>query len=66
MKLNFAITDLNEQKIGPNTSINNISLPGYSFHFDKMKSTHGGTSFFINEKYSYTKHNDLKMHNEYF
>ena len=50
-----------EHKIGLNTPINNISLPGYTFCFDETKSTHGGTGFFINEKYSYTKQSDLNI-----
>ena len=50
-----------ERKIRLNTPINNISLPGYAFCFDETKSTHGGTGFFINEKYSYTKQSDLNI-----
>ena len=61
MKLNFPIIGLNEHKIGLKTPINNISLSGYAFCFDETKSTHGGTGFFINEKYSYTKRGDLHI-----
>ena len=61
MKLNFLIKGLSEHKIGLNTPITNISLPGYAFWFDETKSTHGGTGFFINEKYSYTKRSDLNI-----
>ena len=61
MKLNFTIIGLSEHKIGLNTLINNISLPGYAFCFDETKSTHGGTGFFINEKYLYTKRSDLNI-----
>ena len=43
---------LSEPKIGLNTPINNISLPGHAFCFDETKSTHGGRGFFINEKYT--------------
>ena len=39
MKLNFPIIALSEHKIGLNTPINNISLPGYVFCFDETKST---------------------------
>ena len=59
MKLNFPVTGLSEHKLGQNTSINNISLPGYAFCFDETKSTYGGTGFFINEKYSYTRRSDF-------
>ena len=59
MKLNFSIISLSEHKIGLNTPNNNISLPSYTFFFDETKSTHGGTDFFINEKYSYTKQSEL-------
>ena len=61
MKLNFPIIDLSEHKIGLNTPINNISLPGYAFCFDETKSNHGGTGFFINEMYLYTKQSDLNI-----
>ena len=55
MKLNFPIIGLSEHKIGRNTSIYNISSPGYVFCFDETKSTHGGTGLFINKSYLYTK-----------
>ena len=61
MKLNFPIIGLSEHKIGLNTPINNISLWGYAFCYDETKSTHGGTGFFINEKYLYTKRCDLNI-----
>ena len=61
MKLNFPIIGLSELKIGLNTPANNISLPGYAFCFDETRSTHGGTGFFINEKYLYTKRSDLNI-----
>ena len=61
MKLNFPIIALSEHKIRLNTPINNISLSGYAFCFDETKSTHGGTGFFINEKYSYTKRSDRNI-----
>ena len=61
MKLNFPIIGLSEHKIGLNTPINNISLRGYDFCYDEIKSTHGGTGFFINKKYSYTKLSDLNI-----
>ena len=38
-----------------------ISLPGYAFSYDETKSTNGGTAFFINEKYLYTKQSDLNI-----
>ena len=34
---------------------------GYAFCFDQTKSTHGGTGFSINGKYSYTKRSDLNI-----
>ena len=55
MKSNFPIISLSAHKIGLNTPINNISLPGHAFCFDEAKSTHGGTGFFINKKYTYIK-----------
>ena len=61
MKLNFPIIGLSGHKIGLNTPINNISLPGYAFCLDERKITHGGTGFFINKKYSYTKQSDLNI-----
>ena len=61
MKLNFPIIGLSEHKIGLNTPINNISLRGYDFCYDETKSTNGGTGFFINKKYSYTKLSDLNI-----
>ena len=60
-KSNFPIIGLSEHKIGLNTPINNISLPGYAFCFDETKSAHGGTGFSINEKCSYTKRRDLNI-----
>ena len=50
MKLNFPIIRLSEHKIGLNTPINNISLPGDAFCCDEIKSTHGGTDFFTNDR----------------
>ena len=47
MQLRFAVIGLNEYKIGPNTSINNTSLPGYAFYFDETESTHGGTGILV-------------------
>ena len=47
MKLNFPIIGLNEHKIGLNTPINNISLPGYAFCIDETKSTHSGTGYLL-------------------
>ena len=61
MKSNFPIIGLSEHKIGLNTPINNISLPGYAFCYDETKSTPDRTGFFINEKYSYTKRCDLNI-----
>ena len=61
MKLKFPIIGLSEYKIGLNTPINNITLPGYIFCFDETKRTHGGTGFFINEKYLYTKQSELLL-----
>ena len=61
MKLNFPVIGLSEHKIGWNTPVNNISLRGHVFCSDETKNTHGGTGFFINEKYSYTKRSDLNI-----
>ena len=52
---------MGEHKIGLHTPINNMSLPSYGFCFDEAKSTHGGTVFFINKKYSYAKRSDLNI-----
>ena len=38
MKLNFPIIGMSEHKIGLNTPINNISLPGYAFCFERQKA----------------------------
>ena len=43
------------------TNFNNISLTGYTFCYDETKSTHGGTGFYINDKFSYVKRNDLNI-----
>ena len=61
IKVNFPIIGLYEHKIGSNSFINNISLPGYTFCYDETKSTHGGTGFYINDKFSYAKRNDLNI-----
>ena len=61
IKFNFRITGLCEHKIRSNSFINNISLPGYTFGCDETKSTHDGTSFYINDKFSYVKRNDLNI-----
>ena len=45
--LSLMIIGLSEHKIGLNTPINNISLPGYTFSFDETKSTHGGTGLIV-------------------
>ena len=61
MKFNFPIIGLCEHKIRSDSFINNISLPGYTFCYDETKSTHGGTGFYINDKFSYVKRNDLNI-----
>ena len=61
IKFNFPIIGLCEHKIRSNSFINNISLPGYTFCYDETKSTHGGTGFYINDKFSYVKRNDLNI-----
>ena len=60
-KFNFPIIELCEHKIRSNSFINNISLPGYTFCYDETKSTHGGTGFYINDKFSNVKRNDLNI-----
>ena len=61
MKSNFPIIGLSEHKIRSNSFINKISLPGYTFCYDETNSTYGGTSFYINDKFSYIKRNDLNI-----
>ena len=61
MKFNFPIIGLSEHKIRSNSLINNISLPGHTFSYDETKSTHGGTGFYINDKFSCIKRNDLNI-----
>ena len=61
MKFNFPIIGLCEHKIRSNSWINNISLLGYTFCFDETKSTHGSTGFYMNEKFSYIKWNELNI-----
>ena len=61
MKLNSPIIGLSEHKIGLNIPINNVFVTGYAFCYDETNSTHSGTGFFINEKYSYTKRCDLNI-----
>ena len=59
IKFNFSIIGLCEHKIRSSYFINNISLPVYTFCYDETKSTHGGIGFYINDKFSYVKRNDL-------
>ena len=61
IKFNFPIIGLCEYKIRSNSFINNISLPGSTFCYDEIKSTHGSTGFYINDKFSYVKRNDLNI-----
>ena len=61
MKFNFPIIGLCDNKIKWNSFINNISLPCYTFCYDETKSTDGGTGFYINDKFSYVKQNDLNI-----
>ena len=61
MKFNFPIIGLSEHKIRSNSFINNISLSGCTFCYDETKSTYGGTGFYINDKFSYIKWNDLNI-----
>ena len=61
MKFNFPIIGLSEYKFGSNSLINNISSPGYIFCYDETKSTHSGIGFFINEKTSFIKRENLKI-----
>ena len=62
MKFNFPIIGLSEYKFGSNSLINNISSPGYIFCYDETKSTHSGIGFFINEKTSFIKRENLKSY----
>ena len=61
IKFNFPIIGLCERNIRSNSFINNISLPCLTFRYDETKSTHGGTGFYINDKFSYAKRNDLNI-----
>ena len=61
IKFDFPIIGLCEHKIGSNSFINNIFLPCYMFCYDETKSTHGDTGFYINDKFSYIKRNDLNI-----
>ena len=61
IKFNFPIIGLCEHNIRSNSFINNISLPCLTFRYDETKSTHGGTGFYINDKFSYVKQNDLNI-----
>ena len=61
MEFNFPIIGLREHKIRSNSFINKISLPGYTFCYDETKGTHGGTGFYINDKFSYVKRNELNI-----
>ena len=61
IKFNFPIIGLCEHKIRLNSFINNISLPDYTFCHDETKSTHGSTGFYIDDKFSYVKRNDLSI-----
>ena len=47
MKFDFPVIGLNEHKIRSYSLINNICLPGYTFCYSEMKSSHGGTGFCI-------------------
>ena len=61
MKFNFPIIGLCEHKIRSNSFINNISIPGYTFCYNETKSTHGDTGFYINDKFSYAKWNNVHI-----
>ena len=61
IKFNFPIIGLCEHNIRSNSFINNISLPCLTFRYDETKSTHGGTGFYINDKFSYVKRNGLNI-----
>ena len=61
IKFNFPIIGLCERNIRSNSFINNISLPCLTFRYDETKSTHGGTGFYINDKFSYVKRNGLNI-----
>ena len=61
IKFNFPIIRLCQHNIRSNSFINNSSLPGYTFCYDETKRTHGGTGFYINDKFSYVKRNGLNI-----
>ena len=61
MKFKFPIIGLTEHKIGKNLPVSNVNIPGYNFCFDHTKSTHGGTGFFISEKLTFKKRDDLQI-----
>ena len=58
VKQSFSLwVSLSEHKIRSNFFIL-ILIPGYTFCYDEIKSTHGGTGFYINDNFSYVKQND--------
>ena len=60
-EFSFPIIELCKHKIRSNSFINNIFIPGYTFCYDKTKSTYGGAGFYINDKFSCVKRNDLNI-----
>ena len=56
----FDIIGLSEHKISFN-SPSNYNLKGYNFCYNPTTSTHGGTGFFISNKLSYIKRDELSI-----
>ena len=60
----FPIISLPESKIAANIPIKNIDIPGYHvICCDKTKSSDERRGFFISDKFSFDKHNDLIVSN---
>ena len=58
--LPFKIIGISEHKIYINKTLNN-NLKGYTFIFNNISSSHGGTGIFISEDLLYKRRNDLEI-----
>ena len=61
IKFSFPIIGLGEHKIKSNSFINKYPYQVILFCYDETKSVYGGTGFFIKNKPSYVKQNDLNI-----
>ena len=57
----FDVIGITEHKIGKFQPINNTKILGYNFCFDMTQTTHGGTGFYISDKYSFRERKDLNI-----